>query len=578
MQVSDKAEAKVQLQGFEDFVRTVIQDWKVPGVAVAIIKDGEIVLSQGFGLRNVAEGLEVTPETLFPIASCSKAFTTTSMALLADGGKLDWDTPVKEYIPSFKMYDSFATERLTPRDLVTHRSGLPRHDLMWYNSSRTRKELFDRLQYLEPSKDLRTLWQYQNLMYMTAGYLVGELSGQSWEEFVQKRIFEPLGMTNSLFSIDDAKESPNCSRPYLEKKDELREIPFYAAQGAIAPAGAIVSSINDMSKWVLLHANKGKLGDSQIVSEGQMAQMHSPQMVMPETNKYAELTNSTYGMGWFIHAYRGHRMAEHGGNIDGFSSLVTLLPQENIGIVVLSNMNGSPVPYILTYNVIDRLLALEEIPWNERFKKEHDEFKEAEARGKDKSETDRVSGTSPSHALEAYSGDFEHPGYGTISVQQNGDQLKAVYNSMELPLKHYHYDTFEANVERFDVNIKMSFSTNIKGDVDTLSAPMEPAVKDIVFKRVPNKQMTDRSFLEQFTGLYEVMGMTMTVALKGENALTVSIPGQPTLELVPYKDTEFHVKGLSGFSVEFKRDESGAITEALLVEPYGAFTAKKKTA
>jgi hypothetical protein len=153
-----------------------------------------------------------------------------------------------------------------------------------------------------------------------------------------------------------------------------------------------------------------------------------------------------------------------------------------------------------------------------------------------------------------------------------------VFNGMEMPLKHYHYDTFEATIERFDISIKLSFSTNVKGDIDTLSAPMEPTVKDIVFKRVPNKQMADKSFLEQFTGLYEVMGMTMTVALKGENALIVSIPGQPTLELVPYKGTEFHIKGLSGFSVEFKRDEAGTITEALLVQPNGAFSAKKKSA
>jgi CubicO group peptidase (beta-lactamase class C family) len=577
MQVSDTSEAKKQLEGFEDFVRTIIQDWKAPGAAVAIIKDGEILLSQGFGLRNVTDGLGVTPETLFPIASCTKAFTTTSMAILADEGKLDWDTPVKEYIPSFKLYDSFATERLTPRDLVTHRSGLPRHDLMWYNSTRTRKELFERLRYLEPNKDLRELWQYQNLMYMTAGYLVGELSGQTWEEFVQKRIFEPLCMTNSLFSIEEAKELPHCSHPYLERKDEVREISFYAAQGAIAPAGAIVSSIDDMSRWVLLHANKGKIGDSQLVSEGQMVQMHAPQMVMPETNQYAEMTNPTYGMGWFIHAYRGHKMVEHGGNIDGFSSLVTIVPQENIGIVILTNMNGSPVPYILTYNVIDRLLGLEAVPWNERSRKEYDELKAAEAKGKDKSEMDRVQGTSPSHALEAYTGDFEHPGYGTISITGDGDQLKATFNSMELPLKHYHYDTFEALVERFDINMKISFFTNIKGDIDTLSAPMEAAVKDIVFKRVPNKQMAEKSFLEQFTGSYEVMGLQMVVALKGENALIVSIPGQPTLELVPYKGTEFHVKGLSGVGVEFKSDESGAITEAILIQPNSVFTAKKKT-
>src|SRR5579885_1593422 len=200
MQISDKTEVSKQLEGIEDFVRRMLEEWKVQGCAVAIIKDGEILLSQGFGLRNTAEGLEVTPETLFPIASCTKAFTATSVALLADEGKLDWDTPVRKYLPSFRLFDSFATERMTPRDLVTHRSGLPRHDLMWYHSTRSRQELFDRLQYLEPSKDFRSLWQYQNLMYMTAGYLAGEVAGQSWEDLVQKRLFDPLGMTSSNFS------------------------------------------------------------------------------------------------------------------------------------------------------------------------------------------------------------------------------------------------------------------------------------------------------------------------------------------------------------------------------------------
>lgn len=578
MQISDKAEVNKQLEGFEEFVEKMLQEWKVQGCAVAIIQNGEILLSKGFRQRNAAEGLEVTPETLFPIASCTKAFTATSIALLADEGKLDWDTPVRTYLPSFRMFDSFATERMTPRDLVTHRSGLPRHDLMWYNSSRTRKELFERLQYLEPSKDLRTLWQYQNLMYMTAGYLVGEVAGMSWEEFVRQRIFTPLGMTNSLFDIDEAKELPNCSRPYIERKDEVKEIPYYAAQGAIAPAGAIVSSISDMSKWVLLHANKGKVGDVQLVSEGQMMQMHAPQMVMPEDHKYAELGNPTYGMGWFIHSYRGHTMVEHGGNIDGFSSLVTLLPQQNAGIVVLSNMNGSPLPTLLTYNICDRLLGLEETGWNERFRKEHNEFKAAEALGKEKSSSDRVQDTAPSHPLAAYAGDFEHPGYGTLSITLDGEQLKAIYNSMEFTLEHYHYDIFEAHLERFDISLKLSFTMNSKGDIEAISVPLEPMVSDIVFKRVPGKKMLEKSFLEQFTGIYEAMGMPMTVALKGETALMVSLPGQPDQELVPYKGTEFRVKGLSGFSVEFKGDESGAITEALLVAPYGAFTAIKKSA
>ncbi|GCE51397.1 CubicO group peptidase (beta-lactamase class C family) [Thermosporothrix hazakensis] len=573
----NQSEAKKPLAHFEDFVHSILQDWKVPGAAVAIIQNDEILLSQGFGQRNRAEGLEVTSETLFPIGSCTKAFTTAAIALLVDEGRLDWDTPVKAYLPSFKLYDTFATERLTPRDLVSHRSGLPRHDLMWYNSTHTRKELFDRLQYLEPNKDLRQLWQYQNLMYMVAGYLVGELTGQTWEEFVQKRIFEPLGMTQSFFSIEQAREQGQCSHPYIHLNDEVKEMAFYAAQGAIAPAGAIVSSIKDMSRWISLQTNGGKIGETQLISEAQIAQMHSPQMVMPETNKYAELTNSTYGMGWFLHTYRGHKMVEHGGNIDGFSSLVTILPQKNIGIVVLTNLQVNPVPSILTYNIIDRLLGLEAVPWNERFRKEFDEMKAAGTKGKEKSEEDRVQGTSPSHPLEAYTGDFEHPGYGTISITEHGGQLKAIFNSMELPLKHYHYDVFDATVEKFDLTIKMSFFTNTRGDIDTLSAPMESAVKDIVFKRVPNKQMTEKSFLEPFTGIYEVMDMQMIVAFKSEHTLSVSMPGQPAFELVPYKGTEFQVKGLSGSRIEFKRDESGTITEAIIIQPGGAITAIKKT-
>ncbi len=192
MQTSDAPDVLTRLDGFHDFVQTIIQKWKVPGAAIAIVKDNEVIFSEGIGLRDVEQGLAMTPQTLMPIASCTKAFTTAAMALLVDAGKLDWDTPVRHYLPTFKLYDMVATEHLTPRDLVTHRSGLPRHDLMWYENESTRQELFDRLRYLQPSKDIRTTFQYQNLMYMVAGYLVGEIAGQSWEDFVQQQIFDRL--------------------------------------------------------------------------------------------------------------------------------------------------------------------------------------------------------------------------------------------------------------------------------------------------------------------------------------------------------------------------------------------------
>ena len=188
-----------KLDGFDAFANQELRDWKCDGFAIAVVKDGKVILSKGYGLRDVKKNLPVTEKTLFAIGSSTKSFTVTSMGVLVDQGKLDWDKPVRDYLPDFRLWDQFATERMTPRDLVTHRSGLPRHDLMWYNSPFSREELFSRLRYLEPNKDFRTTFQYQNLMFMTAGYLAGHVAGTSWEQLVHDVIFEPLGMTSLEF-------------------------------------------------------------------------------------------------------------------------------------------------------------------------------------------------------------------------------------------------------------------------------------------------------------------------------------------------------------------------------------------
>ncbi|HEY6411572.1 MAG TPA: serine hydrolase, partial [Ktedonobacteraceae bacterium] len=432
-------DATTRLQGFDDFVRAIMQDWSVPGLALTIIKDNEVIYAQGFGLRDAAQNLPVTSQTLFPIASCTKAFSTAAMSILADQGKLDWDTPVRTYIPNFKLYDSLASERVTPRDLVSHRTGLPRHDLVWYNNTTaTRQDLFERLQYLEPTKDFRSFWQYQNLMYMAAGYLVETLSGQTWEEFVQQNIFQPLEMKRSNFDIvRTSRKVDDYSHPYKEIQDQVKEIPFYGAQEAIAPAGAIVSNITEMSNWVLLHLNRGKYKDTQIISAQQVQQMHTPQMVIPQVSQYPELPYASYAMGWVVEPYRGYPMIDHGGSIDGFRSLTTLFPRERIGIVVLSNISQLNIPEILTYRVIERLLGLDETPWSERFMKERLAFKEAEQQGKQQSKTKRVEGTRPSHALATYTGDYEHSGYGTISITLNEDELQGMFKNIAFPIQHY---------------------------------------------------------------------------------------------------------------------------------------------
>src|SRR5215468_6078573 len=212
--------------GFDGFVEQVMKDWKVPGLAVAVVKDGKVIYAKGFGYRDVKKGLKVTPDTLFAIGSCSKAFTATAMAILADEGKLDWDKPVRNYLPDLMLHDGYATEHIRPRDLVTHQSGLPRHDMVWYGSPLSRKELYDRLRYLEPSRPLHAKYQYNNLMFMTAGLLVERLSGVTWEQFVRTRILDPLGMKNTNFSVSDSEKSSDFAQPYSEVKGQTRRIPF----------------------------------------------------------------------------------------------------------------------------------------------------------------------------------------------------------------------------------------------------------------------------------------------------------------------------------------------------------------
>src|SRR5580658_7512111 len=234
-----------KFDGFDAFANQELRDWKCDGFAIAIVQDGKVILSKGYGLRDVKKNLPVTEKTLFAIGSATKSFTVTSLGVLVDQGKLDWDKPVRDYLPDFRLWDQFATERMTPRDLVTHRSGLPRHDLMWYNSPFTRQELFDRLRYLEPNKDFRTNFQYQNLMFMTAGYLAGHVAGMPWEDHVRRVIFEPLGMSSTNFSVNDMQKSADHSQPYTVVKEQIREMPFRNID-TIGPAGSINSNVEDM--------------------------------------------------------------------------------------------------------------------------------------------------------------------------------------------------------------------------------------------------------------------------------------------------------------------------------------------
>jgi CubicO group peptidase (beta-lactamase class C family) len=321
--------AKESLAGFDDVVADAMKKFEVPGMAIAIVKGKEVVYAKGFGYRDVEKQLPVTADTLFAIGSSSKAFTTFVLGTLVDEGKIEWDKPLRNYIPWFKLYDPVMTERLSVRDTVTHRSGLPRHDLVWYNNFDASRETFARkLAYLEPSADLREKWQYNNLMFLTAGYLTEVITGKTWEDAVLARILDPLGLKRTNFSVADSQKDSDFAQPYGKRDGKIEKIPFRPITN-LAPAGSINSSVREMARWVTVHLNGGKYGDKKIAEAPTVADMHLAHMVTGATSPEAEITGGEYGMGWFGDSYRGRRRIQHGGNIDGFSANVVLFPKDD---------------------------------------------------------------------------------------------------------------------------------------------------------------------------------------------------------------------------------------------------------
>lgn len=567
------ADNKAILDDFDEFMAAAMKEFKVPGAAVAVVKDGKILLAKGYGYRDVAHQKPVTGSTIFPIASITKSFTVTALGTLVDQGRLDWDKPVREVWPEFRMNEPVATDQITVRDMVTHRTGLPRHDLTWYTSTFTREDLVSRLRYLELNKPIRSTFQYNNLMFLTAGFLGGKIDGTTWEQHVQRRVLDPLGMTHTLFHSEDARKTSDCALPYRKnrKTDEVAEIPF-ARWGDVGPAGAINSSIDDMAKYLQMHLGKGVAGGKQILGRNNSEQMQTPQMVIQGTPPFPELGETSYGMGLFIETYRGHKHVEHGGNLDGFSLQLSFLPNEGIGVVVLTNLNGTPLRDLVPYAVYDRLLGLDKVDWVKRFSEIEKKSREQERTAESRGFTGQKPGTHPSHAVDEYTGEFRHPGYGTIAIRNEGEKLFMRLNDLERRIEHFHYDTFQVPADPLDSleKLKITFPVAADGEISSIHATLESSVKDIVFTRVPERRMYETSFLKQFSGDYDFPGQAVTISLSGETELQMTSPGAPARKLIPKRGTRFDLQGLTGVSIEFKPGE------AVVYTPGTAFVVPKK--
>ncbi len=573
------AMAKEALAGFDTVANDALKKLKVPGMAIAIVKGKEIIYSQGFGYRDVEKQLPVTPNTLFAIGSSTKAFTTFVLGTLVDEGKVEWDKPVRNYIPWFRLYDPSASERITPRDLVTHRSGLPRHDFVWYNNyGASRESLVRRLAYLQPNADLREKFQYNNLMFLTAGYLEEVLTGGTWEDAVRQRILIPLEMKRTNFSVADSQKDPDFAQPYRKTEERIEKIPFRPITN-IGPAGAINSCVAEMSHWLIVHLNGGRYEGKVLANAATVRDLHTSQMAIGVPSTRPDISPPDYAMGWFVNTYRGHELVEHGGNIDGFSANVVLFPQDDLGIVVLTNMNATPLPELIGRLVADRILKLTPVNWIGEAAGRQSVAEEADKEAKKKKEIARIPGKPPAHPLEDYTGDYENPGYGPLKIALHEARLEATYNGITTPLEAWHYETFNGLKAKDPIfeNMKFTFETNPDGFVASVSAPFEPSVKDIVFTKKPDARLFDAQYLKNFVGTFELPGQALVIALKG-NVLTASLPGQPVLELVPELGGWFSLKGVSVVSLRFQLDEKGQASSIDVRQPNGVYTAKKKEA
>jgi hypothetical protein len=502
--------------------------------------------------------------------SITKSFTATAMATLVDEGRVDWDTAVRHYMPAFKLYDSVATEHVTARDLLSHVTGVPGYGQMWPSRDISRERMFELLRYLEPNADIRTRYQYSNLMYMAAGHMIGVMSGSTWEEVVRHKLFLPLGMTASGFSLAGADSSIRAL-PYLMRDGEVVPVSPLPEVPSMAPCGGIVSTISDIARWLLLNLNQGRFEGRELVSGEQMRQLHSPQFLYRSAGKCSELRSIGYGLGWNIDEYRGHRLIDHAGGVTGFSAQAFFMPDARAGVGVVCNFDAGWLPArSIALNAIDRLLDVDQLPWYERTKREVEEPPQTSLPTKAPEER-RIEGARPSHPLAHYAGEYEHLAFGNVKIEYTDDRLHGRFNTRPFELEHHHFDVFilrGSYEDELSGGYYVQFGVNVFGDVDTLSIPFEPEARPIVFERVLSN-MRDRSTLAELAGSYAIDGAgTVTVGTGHDGKLWGTIPalGGLRYELRPVGDLEFVVEGTdpASFGLAFRRTNSQSVDEVVV--------------
>ena len=456
---------EISYRALDAYVEQTMADWGVPGLSLSIVKDDAILYAKGYGVREIGMDDKVDEHTLFAIASNSKAFTGTLLGMLVDEGRIDWDDRIIDYLPSFRMFDPYVTREITIRDCLTHRSGLPTFggDRMWIGISTSRESILERIRYMKPTAPFRARYQYNNLMFLVAGKVFAAAAEQNWEDGVESRLFDPLGMKQSLTSIHDLDGKKNVAVPHEIVNGELIPVD-YDDVDAVAPAAAVISNAVDMTCWMRLQLNEGRFEDDVLLSHESAKEMQSVQFPLKASEfekEYLKTDFSGYGLGWGISEYYGYKTVNHGGGLSGMISRQTLVPDLGLGVMVMSNLAPNQVPRIIVYRILDMLIGNEEMDWNRFYLDRREAQRQLAIKEEDALQAARETGTLPSHPLYDYAGTYNEPVTGDIEIRMEEGRLLFDYNPKYLGnLEHWHYDTFRVHWRHpiFDMDSK-SFIT-----------------------------------------------------------------------------------------------------------------------
>ena len=443
--------------GLDAYVSRSMTAFEVPGLSIAIVKDGKVILSKGYGVRKMGEAAPVDENSLFGIGSNTKAFTSAALATLVDQGKISWDDPVFERLPGFRMYDPYVSREMTIRDMLTHRSGMGLGEgdlLIWPHTTFTREEIIYKLRFMKPASSFRSRYAYDNLMYIAAGQIIPAVTGKSWEDYIRERILQPLGMSATNLSTAAFKPGGNFAYPHSKVDGKLQSIEFHNLDNA-APAGSINSSAADMAKWLQLQLAHGKFsgGEARLFSEKQSQEMWSAQTILPigdlpDSLQPLRENFAAYGLGWDLRDYHGRKLVGHTGGVDGFVSRVMLIPEENLGVVILTNAEQGGAFDSILLNILDHYLAVSATDWIAAFKKAGDQERAQAAEITKKQQGNRDANSKPSLALQKYAGIYSDPWYGTVSITSESAGLVLRLDHTphsEADLLHWQYDTFKAH-------------------------------------------------------------------------------------------------------------------------------------